>query len=152
MHDLYSDQHLHASRLSIDSCMGIVSGLGSSASATTCSMYHSTVCLQALLHFAVRQSSQANKLHLYKQHSGVQASDQGLRSLQATVAHQTHVPPSRQSLVLVEERNRSPTLQTFSRYLARQLHHGRQDTRGFIMGWARFFFFPEAFARCRRRH
>ncbi|KAK9835795.1 hypothetical protein WJX74_008220 [Apatococcus lobatus] len=75
------------------------------------------------------------------------ASDQGLRSLQQTVALQTKVPPSRQSLVLVEERNRSPTLQTFSRYLARQLKHSRQDTQGFIMGWANFLIFPEAFAR-----
>ncbi|KAK9867773.1 hypothetical protein WJX84_005174 [Apatococcus fuscideae] len=75
------------------------------------------------------------------------ASDRGLRSMQESVAEQTKVPPVRQSLVLVEERNRSPTLQTFTRYLARQLHHGRQDTRGFVMGWANFLIFPEAFAR-----
>ncbi len=82
-----------------------------------------------------------------KQSCLAQESDRGLRAVQESVAEQTRVPPMRQSLIVVEERNRSPTLQSFTRYLARQLHHSRQDTKGFIMGWANFLMFPEAFAR-----
>ena len=77
----------------------------------------------------------------------MQASTQGLGAIQDTVTQETRVPRSRQSLVVVEERNRSLTLQTFKRFLVRQLDHSRRDAKGFLLGWANFLMCPEAFAR-----
>ena len=77
----------------------------------------------------------------------MQRSDRDLRAVQESLAEQTRVPPVRQSLVVVEERNRSPTLATFTRYVTSQYQLGMQDTKGFIMSWANFLMFPEVFAR-----